>query len=731
MKRQVIALLTSINFLFLCQFSEAADNSGKNAIRRFAMIVGSNDGGKDRTRLKYAVSDARSILEVVHKIGGVSEDDGILLVEPDRNAFIKKLDLLQDMLTDAKSEAKRVEILFYYSGHSDEEAILLKGEKVFYKEISASIKKMPADVRIAILDSCSSGAFTRIKGGKMRSPFLVDSSYDMKGYAFMTSSSSDEASQESERIRGSFFTHYLVSGLRGAADMTQDGRITLTEAYQFAYNETLARTEKTLSGPQHPNYNIAMTGTGDVVMTDITKSSALLALDKDISGRLFIRDWKGNLVVELKKAAGRDMQLGLEDGRYSVVNERDGKIYEAEIELAAGGQFRLSQNVFKLTDREYAVARGDAKEGEGEKEYIVAPWYFSLYPNFKANVNTVHYGVFNLFGACSAKIRGFELGFGPSIVKEEVKGLQLTLIGNYSGTDATGAQLSGFFNLTGGNFTGVQLSYYGLNYSGKDMTGVQVSSILNLTGGRMDGVQIGSIFNYAVEKTRGAQVSLVNIAGGLTGAQVGLVNISGELCGAQVSLINVADDVYGTQIGLVNISKQMHGAPIGLINISENGSIDAVAWGSNFMAANIGARFRAGYIYTIISAGWGNVEKKISNSFAYGFYIGCHIPAGTFKFNIDEEVQSGSVYFNIDAGSIQIDNDEIGSGKKHPDQMAYQGRLIAGLNMAENFSVFAGGGASSIYDETIYDDEDDEHIRDGRWEPHYLAGVQYLFYGKN
>ncbi|MGD8538948.1 MAG: hypothetical protein PVI66_09540 [Candidatus Aminicenantes bacterium] len=51
--------------------------------------------------------------------------------------------------------------------------------------------------------------------------------------------------------------------------MTQDGRVTLNEAYHFAFNETLAQTEKSLSGPQHPYYNIQMAGTGDVVMTDI------------------------------------------------------------------------------------------------------------------------------------------------------------------------------------------------------------------------------------------------------------------------------------------------------------------------------------------------------------------------------------------------------------------------------------------------------------------------------
>ena len=58
----------------------------------------------------------------------------------------------------------------------------------------------------------------------------------------MTSSSENEAAQESERLRGSFFTHALLTGVRGAADASGDGKVTLGEAYQFAFNETLAQT---------------------------------------------------------------------------------------------------------------------------------------------------------------------------------------------------------------------------------------------------------------------------------------------------------------------------------------------------------------------------------------------------------------------------------------------------------------------------------------------------------
>ena len=61
----------------------------------------------------------------------------------------------------------------------------------------------------------------------------------------LASSTASELSQESEALRASYFTHHLLSGLRGAADADRDGRVTLSEAYRYAYNRTLVATAAT------------------------------------------------------------------------------------------------------------------------------------------------------------------------------------------------------------------------------------------------------------------------------------------------------------------------------------------------------------------------------------------------------------------------------------------------------------------------------------------------------
>ncbi|MEO1172273.1 MAG: caspase family protein, partial [Myxococcota bacterium] len=236
--------------LTLMVFSWLAEGA---TVRRVALMVGTNDGGPGRVRLRYATSDAEALTRVLERLGGIRKQDRVTLTSPSSGELRAALADLASRVARERAAGTRVEALFYYSGHSNESALLLGQETFAYSELRTALAALDADVRVAILDSCASGALTRMKGGKKREPLSLDESAQVKGSAILTSASATEAAQESDQLGGSFFTHYLVSGLRGAADSDGDGRITLTEAYQFAYQETLRRTEKTQAGAQHAN----------------------------------------------------------------------------------------------------------------------------------------------------------------------------------------------------------------------------------------------------------------------------------------------------------------------------------------------------------------------------------------------------------------------------------------------------------------------------------------------
>jgi len=626
--------------------------------RRYSIIIGANQGGPGRVKLKYAVSDARSLQRVLKRMGGINTKDNILLVEPNRRSFFNALSRIDRRIRNEGKKYRRTELIFYYSGHSDEEGILLKKQKVSYREIKKNIRSIPVDVHIAILDSCSSGAFTRLKGGKMRSPFLIDTSFDMKGYAFMTSSSDHEASQESDRIGGSFFTHYLVSGLRGAADTTGDGRVTLNEAYQYAYAETLARTEKTLSGPQHPHYNIRMTGKGDVIMTDIRKSAAGLNLAKNIYGRIAIRDRYNRLVAEINKPAGRTVQIGLDAGRYTVINERNGKLYETSLYIRGGSQGTITSRRMKITSREKTYARGD----KDLSDYQTMWFSFQFLPSFGSGLKIIHNFAFSFFGSYSTRLQGLALSLGVDIVGEDSQGVQAALIANITAADARYVQAAGIFSIAGGNMTGVQMSGI-FNSAGSTMDGIQASGIFNTVGDSVSGAQLAGIFNFTDDNVRGFQIAgIFNYAKNITGLQAGLVNIN-------------TDNTKGLQLGLVNITNNLDGASIGLVNIVLNGITRFDLYEEETGFTKFAVKHGSEHFYTLYALGF-DYQKNMSLGIGFGTYL----PAGKFFFDID--LAAHSIY--------SLDNFENST-------LHSQLRASVGYRILKSLSIFIGASYNYQY----------------------------------
>jgi hypothetical protein len=329
-------------------------------VQRFLLVIGANAGGGTRVRLQYAVADAERFARVMVDLGGVPQANEVVLRQPTIRQLVDGLDALSARVADARrrKDAGRIEVIVYYSGHADEQGLLLGDDRYSYRTLRDRLDQIAADVRIAVLDACASGAFTRIKGGRARPPFLVDESADMRGHAFLTSSAETESAQESDRIHGSYFTHYLISGFRGAADLSGDGKITLNEAYQFAFNETLGHTVDTRGGAQHPSYDISLSGSGDVVMTDVRQTTATLVLGEDLEGRFFIRNAAQELVVELYKPMGRRVELGLEPGAYDVRLEREKTSMLAKAKLDDGTKVALDAKQFGQVAVEATRRRG-------------------------------------------------------------------------------------------------------------------------------------------------------------------------------------------------------------------------------------------------------------------------------------------------------------------------------------------------------------------------------------
>lgn len=327
-------------------------------VQRFVLAAGANDGGAGRSVLRYAVTDAEQFGEIMVQMGGVDPSDRILLREATRTDLEQAVADLAARVASSPGGATRSEVILYYSGHADETGLLLAGELLPYQEFRRMMDAIDADMSITVLDACASGAITRIKGGQRQEAFLLDTSSDTRGCAFLTSSSAEESAQESDRIGASFFTYYLISGLRGAADVSGDGRVTLHEAYDFAYTETLARTVDLQGGAQHATHDMDLIGTGGVVMTDLRQMSAGVALIEGFGGRLFVRNESRQLVAELYKPEDRAVELGLEPDQYEIYLDQKPDLRRATFQVQAGEHLQLAAADFELVAREAAVGRG-------------------------------------------------------------------------------------------------------------------------------------------------------------------------------------------------------------------------------------------------------------------------------------------------------------------------------------------------------------------------------------
>jgi hypothetical protein len=333
--------------------------------RRLAVLVGHNAGAGARPPLRYAERDAEKLARVLGELGGIASED-LLLVNGQPLASIRvAMERARARVAEwRRKPGTRVILFFYFSGHSDGESLEIGRERLPFGELKRWLAETQADVRLGIVDSCRSGALLALKGGALGPSFdihLVDN-VATSGEALITSSAADESALESKELGGSFFSHHLVSGLRGAADSSGDGRVTLAEVYQYAFTRTVSSTADTLIGPQHPAYDYRLSGMGDLVLTEIDARSAQIEVPSELPRLLIIAVDRAQVLAELGPGTAR--RVAVRPGEYALRTWRGGKVLGATVRPRMGEIVRVSAADFT----EAAGALVATKGGEGDAD---------------------------------------------------------------------------------------------------------------------------------------------------------------------------------------------------------------------------------------------------------------------------------------------------------------------------------------------------------------------------
>lgn len=354
-------------------FLLAIHHDANAAVNRYAVVIGNDTGRAGEAKLRYAEDDAKKVMGVLQSLGNFRPENSVLLLGKGAQEVQRVLISLNARIRSETTGARDSVLFVYYSGHADQDALHLGHDSLELSLLKRMVQGSAAAFRLLVLDACRSGALTRVKGAHPAPSFQIatDGQLPGEGVAFLTSSAAGEDAQESDELQGSFFTHYFVSGLRGAADKNGNAVVSVEEAYDYAYQHTLSASSRTAHGLQHPTFHFDLRGKGSIQLTWVRAPGSglgLLAVPKGRTVLLFGGDESGPVIAEVG-VMDAQRELALDPGRYFVRARAGDYLLEGFTDVNPGQSTQLSEA--DLTRVEYARL---ARKGGSARHWSHGPW---------------------------------------------------------------------------------------------------------------------------------------------------------------------------------------------------------------------------------------------------------------------------------------------------------------------------------------------------------------------
>lgn len=368
---------------------------------RYAFLVGNNKGSGNLAELKYVKNDIRELGEVLSTNCNFPRENITELYNGSPGDLLRGLESFSNNLSLSESDL----FFFYYSGHANNKSLLMGGMELQLSLLKKTLKNIKSDVQIVVLDACQSGSFSRLKGGVIDKPFLFKQDDNIEGQVVLYSSSDNEFSQESDLFRHSIFTFHLLNGLKGCADKSGDKLVTLNEAYQYSYNQTVTSTLNSAGGIQHPGYLFDIKGKGDVILSDMTNKNSGIILDRNIMGSIAILNGFNHVVADFSKKGDRNVFIALSPGRYEVYSNSGVKTAKAKVQVRGDATQFLQRSNFSESKAVPIYAKG------GERQRKVKIKLNMLFGAIRHNHETLENSVSSEYKEIHAMGNDFQLPF--------------------------------------------------------------------------------------------------------------------------------------------------------------------------------------------------------------------------------------------------------------------------------------------------------------------------------
>jgi hypothetical protein len=224
---------------------------------KYALIIGNTEyTDPGLAQLTSPGKDAEDFAHVLRdKEIGAFDEVNVLLNQPEYS--------VREAIDDFFNQKKPDDLLIlYFSGHGVRDelgSLYLAGKNTLRTKLRATgiksdyireaMDQSRSKRQVLILDCCNSGAFAQgTKGATGASVGTASAFEGGYGRIILTASDSTQFAWEGDKVIGetdnSLFTHYLVEGLKGEADLDGDGRITVDELYDYTYDKVKSATPK-------------------------------------------------------------------------------------------------------------------------------------------------------------------------------------------------------------------------------------------------------------------------------------------------------------------------------------------------------------------------------------------------------------------------------------------------------------------------------------------------------
>ncbi len=307
--------------------------------------------------LRFTERDTRRVADVFTSVGRVKKDHVLGVDDATRASLEAAFSKARALAETHRPE--EVSVFFYFSGHGDRQNLHLKDGLFPRAALATLLGGVRASLRIAVTDACRT-ELVREKGISLEPAFDVsmDPGADATGAVWIHASANGESSQESEDLEGSIFTHYFVNGLLGAGDVDGDGRVTLHEAYAFAYHQTLLRSARGAGSLQRPSASFDLKEGAPLTLTELGKTSTLRLPRGEGRYYLVYSPRSHTVRAEIWGAPDRTIALATTAGRYVVQRRGGGDSGAADVVVGSGETKELRSEDFRPMSEETLAEKG-------------------------------------------------------------------------------------------------------------------------------------------------------------------------------------------------------------------------------------------------------------------------------------------------------------------------------------------------------------------------------------